>query len=145
MTDPLVIPYNAERLLIFFLLDQPEVTAIGGQRIYGELPAKDKVWPAARVTQLDGAADHPHVLVHETAHLQGEFWGGTKAQALRFAETARAAIVARIVGRHLEGVIQDAACTKPRWLPDADFEPAKPRYVFDIDLRGRPPTADLIS
>lgn len=144
MSDTLVIPPDAEKLLIDFLLAQAEVEAIVADRIYSALPASERTWPAMRVVLIDRVPDYDVPLHHETAMLQVDVWGGPKATARRAADTARAAIAARISTHpHAEAVVQNATFRGPRWAPDATTNPsgpARPRYVFDVDLRLRPHT-----
>lgn len=142
MTDALVIPPDAERLLVQFLLDQPEVQAIVGDRIYTALPAKDRTYPLVRVTLIGRQPQYAFALWHEVARLQVDTFGGSKSTARRAADTMRAAIAARISEDvHDEGFVQLATFGDMLWLPDATLTPgdvAKPRYVFDVSLRLRP-------
>ena len=142
MTDVLVIPPDAERLLVQFLLAQDEVADIFDDRIYTVLPAKDRQYPLARLTLIGRVPDYPVPLHHETARLQVDTFGGSKSTARRGADTVRAAIAARISGwPHDEAVVQLATFGDMLWLPDATLTPgevAKPRYTFDCSLRLRP-------
>ena len=48
-------PYVA-RLIVFYLLEQSEVTEVVGQAIYTDLP-HDETFPVVRITQLGGGTD----------------------------------------------------------------------------------------
>lgn len=142
MTDVLIIPPDAERLLVQFLLVQDEVQDLVADRIYTELPAKDRTYPLVRLTLLDRVPDYPVPLHHETASLQVDVFGGSKATARRSADTIRAAIAARISTHdHDEARVQLATFGSMGWRPDGTLAPgekARPRYTFDVSLRLRP-------
>lgn len=142
MTDVLIIPPDAERLLVRFLLEQDELAALVADRIYTALPKGDRVYPLMRALLVGRTPDYPVPLHHETARLQVDTFGGSKATARRAADTARAAIAARISGwPHDEAQVQLATFGDMLWLPDATLTPgevAKPRYTFDVSLRLRP-------
>lgn len=139
----MILPPDAEKLYVDFLLDQAEVTAICQQSIFTELPAKGKSWPAIRVSRIGGAPDYAVPLWHETARLQVDCFGGPKATAHRLAQTCRAVTAERVAGTHDEAVVQLATFGDLVWLPDDTLtpaQPARPRYAFDVSLRIRPRT-----
>lgn len=136
MTD-LWIPPNMEALVSAFLRDQPEMTDLVGERIYTAIP-KDATYPLVRVVQLlDTPAGAPLYAV--AFEMQVEAFGGSKADAWRIASTARALIDARLLGDYPGfGVVNGSTPGALLDLPDEDFTPAKPRWLFSSTIYGRP-------
>ncbi len=136
MTD-LWIPPNMEALVSAFLRDQPEMTDLVADRIYTAIP-KDATYPLVRVVQLlDTPAGAP--LYSVAFEMQVESFGGSKAQAWRIASTARALIDARLLGDYPGfGVVNGSTPGALLDLPDEDFTPAKPRWLFSSTIYGRP-------
>ena len=136
MTD-LWIPPNMEALVSAFLRAQPEMTDLVAARIYTAIP-KDATYPLVRVVQLlDTPAGAP--LYSVAFEMQVEAFGGTKAQAWQIASTARALIDARLLGDYPGfGVVNGSTPGALLDLPDEDFTPAKPRWLFSSTIYGRP-------
>lgn len=131
------IPPNMEGLVSRFLRDQDILAPWIGDRVYTALP-KGVKFPAVRVTQLiDQPTSVPLWSVAVT--IQVEAWGGQKYQAWRIAATCRALIDAGIVGVHDGfGVVNGSTPGPLLDLPDEDFSPAKPRWLFTSTIYGRP-------
>lgn len=136
MSD-LWIPPNMEALVSAFLRDQPELTDLVDDRIYTAIP-KDATYPLVRVVQLlDTPAGAP--LYSVAFDMQIEAFGGSKAEAWRIASTARALIDARLLGEYSGfGVVNGSTPGALLDLPDEDFTPAKPRWLFSSTIYGRP-------
>ena len=136
MTD-LWIPPNMEALVSAFLRDPPVLTDPAAAEIYTAIP-KDATYPLVRVVQLlDTPAGAP--LYSVAFEMQVEAFGGTKAQAWQIASTARALIDARLLGDYPGfGVVNGSTPGALLDLPDEDFTPAKPRWLFSSTIYGRP-------
>jgi len=136
VTD-LFIPPNMEALVSAFLRNQDELAADVADRVYTAIP-KDATYPLVRVTQLlDTPAGAP--LYSVAYELQVEAFGGSKDVAWRIASTARALIDVRLTGDHPGfGVVNGTTPGALLDLPDEDFTPAKPRWLFSSTIYGRP-------
>lgn len=143
MTAPLYLPPNMEALVSEFLRDQPELgehittPATGEVRVYTALP-KERIFPLVRVTQLlDTPAGSPlWAIAYE---IQVDAWGGSKADAFRIANLCRALIDSRLVGEYPgRGVVNGSTPGALLDLPDEDFSPAKPRFLFTSTVHARP-------
>jgi hypothetical protein len=148
-TMPLMRLPNAEMLLSQFYRADPDVLAIQGDDTYTELPSRFTGWPATKITRVGGAPPFTDPLVIDRPLMQVEVYGGPKSLAADVAETQRAALVA--VGRlpfvalgvgELSTVVRFGTL---RYVPDPTWDPARPRYIYDLVLQTRalpgPPTA----
>lgn len=138
----LILPPNMEALISAFLRDQPEIVDLipdddAGARVYTALP-KSVVYPCARVTQLaDTPAGSPLWSIAHSIQIEG--FGGSKDDARRIADTARALIDLRLEGIHEGyGVVNGTTPGSLMDLPDEDHTPAKPRYLFTSTIYARP-------
>lgn len=138
MTDELVLQPNVEALVVQFLRDQEEVTALVGNRIYTEIPASPD-WPLVRVRVYYERPVNGSRPLWLTAHdVQVEAYGGPKSVAWRVAETCRAALTARFEGAYsygaessaVSGTVTHVAVSGLRDLPDEFYSPARPRWMF---------------
>lgn len=140
MTDELRLPPNMEALVSAFLREQPEIIADVEDRVYTAIPKPTpdvSVYPCVRVTQLlDRPAGSP--LWGVAFMVQVEAFGGSKGDAWRIASNCRAAIDARLVGEYAEGVVNGSTPGGLLDLPDEEFQPAKPRWLFTSTIYGRP-------
>lgn len=137
MTDPLYYPPNVEALLSTFLRDQQELIDLVDDRIYTVIP-KLATYPLVRVQQIiDVPAGSPLWAIAST--LQVDAWGGSKADAFRISNTARALIDSRLSGEYDGyGVVNGTTAGSAMDLPDEDFDPAKPRWIFSCTIYVRP-------
>lgn len=139
MSDELRPPPNMEALVSAFLRDQPEIVDDIADRVYTSIPkpSTPSVYPCVRVTQLlDQPTGSPLWAVAFT--IQVEAFGGSKAEAWRIASNCRAAIDVRLVGEYALGVVNGSTPGALLDLPDEDFDPAKPRWLFTSTIYGRP-------
>lgn len=133
---------NAELLLSRFLLADPDVVASPlGSDTYTEIPAGFTSWPAARLTRVGGTPLFDVPLVIDEPRIQVDVWGGPKSITCDIAETIRAALAAP--GR-LPFTVPGAgtlSCVVTfgtlRYLPDTTWDPARPRYLFDVVVQTR--------
>lgn len=143
MNAPLYLPPNMEALVSDFLRNQPELAALittqssGEVRVYTALP-KDRTFPLVRVTQLlDTPAGAPlWAIAYE---IQIDAWGGSKADAFRIANLCRALIDSRLAGEYAgRGIVNGSSPGALLDLPDEDFLPAKPRWLFTSTIHAHP-------
>lgn len=143
MTTPLIIPPNIPAVVTGFLRAQPEVAAIAGSRVYTEIP-QSPAWPLVRVTQFNEQPASRTRLIgwQRSTWLQVDAFGGTKAAALQLAQTAAAALLARLSGRLEYGTAAAVVTgTEVRGLadqPDEGYSPARPRWRFDLIVHAHP-------
>lgn len=139
MSDaPIFLPPNMEALVSAFLRDQPELVDLIGDRVYTAIPKK-AVYPCLRVTELDDQPTNGSPLWSLAFVVQIDAWGGSKAEAWTIAQTARALIDARLEGLHPGyGVVNGTTPGGMMDLPDEDFDPAKPRWLFTSTIYARP-------
>lgn len=130
---------NAEALTSKWLRTDREVLASSlSDRTYTELPANHSVWPACRVTRIGGAPDGVDALFDEPL-IQFDVWGGPKADAERVAHLIVARLASGLPFRTGDGCIKAVLRQGTmRYLPDATFDPARPRYIFDAVLLTAP-------
>lgn len=136
MSDALILPPNMEALVSAYLRDQPEVLAELDDgdvvHVYTAIP-KDAPNKVVRVTQIAdtpiGGGDPLHLVAFD---IQVEAWG-SKSEAWRVANLCRALLSdrTRIVGIHEGfGVVNGSSAGPMLDLPDEDFRPAVPRWLF---------------
>jgi hypothetical protein len=132
---------DAEVLVTTFLRQDPDVTALVGDEVYSTLPAKQATWPVVRVTRVGGSADPLGII--DFPLVQVDVWGGPKTTAQDIAQAMRTAFATRLPLRLGDlGTLAlgpgDGALGSLRDLPDETFDPARPRYIFDVRLLTRP-------
>jgi Protein of unknown function (DUF3168) len=135
VSDLVLLP-DIERLLSGWLRDQPEIADLVDDRVYTVLPST-KAFPLVRLVRIAGADDLSIPLVLDEPIVQFDVWGGPKALTYEVAATVRSALATRLIGAHDEGVVQNVTLGGLTYLPDDDFEPARPRYTFDVTVRTR--------
>lgn len=130
MSDVLQLPPNMEGLVWAFLVEQPEVTDLVGERIYSRI-STGATYPLVRITQIDDEPLTTEPLYVVRYFVQVEGFGGSKSQAWRIAETCRTALDARLAGVHEGyGVVNGVDVGGLQDAPDETFTPAKPRWLF---------------
>lgn len=134
-----VLP-DIEKIVIDWALHTPEVNTVN-DRIYSTIPA-NPTWPLIRLFRIGGLPTS-RLLWLDEALLQVDVFGGSKSTARLIAETFRAHASAELVGAHGEGVITAVAVGGLVWLPDTAYDPAKPRYTFDLSVTYHPTTSPV--
>lgn len=129
---------DAERLVSAHLRADPTVTALVGDRVYTDLPAR-AVFPLVRLTLIGGAPVYSEPLFFDEAYLQIDCYGGPKVQARLIADTVRHLLAGSAFrGVHPLGVVTSVRFGDLRYLPDDAFEPPKPRYIAEASIFTRP-------
>lgn len=141
MSDALLITPHIARLVVFFLLDQAEVSAIVDDRVWTDVPT-NAIFPLVRVTQLGGGTGQ-HRMLSQTV-IQVDAWGpgvGDRHAANRLAE-ACASSLARL--RDLVdygGETAVVTAVNAGQVGDSDddtFTPARPRSRFTATIWATP-------
>ena len=130
---------DVEALVSQYLRSQSEVTAYVAQRVYTALP-ETKTFPLVRLTRIGGAPKMSRPMHVDSAHLQIDVFGGSKATALDTMDAIREEL-AKVVDEdpvQALGGVCGVRFGPLAYLPDASFEPAKPRYTLDVTVTVRP-------
>jgi len=130
---------DAERIASTYLRSVPEVAALVGSRVYTEMPKRSRAWPLVRLVRVGGGqVTTPAHL--DAATLQVDVWGGSKFEARQAAATVAAAFEALNQAAYAmhDGVVTGAAVGAFRYDLDNDFEPGRPRYLFDVTFYTHP-------
>lgn len=130
-----VLP-DIEKIVIQWALNTAELDALFANRIYGAVPA-NPTFPLARITRIGGLPTS-RLLWLDNALLQVDVWGGPKSTTRLCAETLRAHAAAELAGQHDDGMLTAVAVGGMTWLPDTSYDPAKPRYTFDLSVTFHP-------
>lgn len=138
MTDPLVILPNMEAVLSQFYRDQPEVSDLVGDRVYTAIPKGAGGAPLVRVTLIGDEKVTSRPLWIFRAQIQTEAYGGTKAQAHELARTLEGCLHARAIGVQDTAVIVGVDGGPMIDLPDEEYEPARPRFLFTSTITAHP-------
>jgi hypothetical protein len=120
---------DAELLVASYLRSQSDVYALVSGRIFTTLPAQP-VYPVGIIHRAGGL---PVLRMRlDTARIQADAWGRTKAEAHNLAATMRAALHS-MTGVHSAGVvtgIDDAVGLTYLQDPDTQI----PRYTFAVNV-----------
>jgi hypothetical protein len=138
VTDPLVILPNMEAVLSQFYRDQPEVEALVGDRVYTAIPKGAGGAPLVRVTLIGDEKVTSRPLWIARFVIQTEAYGGTKAQAHELARTLEGVLHARAIGVQDLAVIVGVDGGAMIDLPDEEYEPARPRFLFTSTITAHP-------
>jgi hypothetical protein len=130
---------DVEALVSQYLRAQSEVTAYIGQRFYTSLPA-DPEFPCGRVVRIGGAPKVSRPLVVDSAHLQIDVFGGSKATAFDTVDAIRQELAKLVDEDPVQplGVVCGVRFGPLAYLPDESYVPAKPRYAQDVTVTVRP-------
>jgi len=121
-------PYVA-RLIVFYLLEQSEVTEVVGQAIYTDLP-HDETFPAVRITQLGDGTDGLGFLGQTV--IQVDTWGpgiSDRLAAHDLCETVGQALRRmhdRVEAGGAAAVVTDVRVGTARDDIDKTYTPARP-------------------
>lgn len=133
----MTLPVNAEAVVSTYLRTASAITALVSTRVYTAIP-NNPTWPLLRVVRIGGVPARSRALHFERVTLQVDAFGGSKAQALTLADTARQQLALADQFSHSGGVITSVVFGSMAYVPDSDFEPEKPRYTFDVDVYVHP-------
>lgn len=130
---------DAEALVSQYLRSQSEVTSLVGQRIYTALPA-DPSFPCVRLTRIGGVPKMSRPVHVDSAHLQIDVFGGSKATALDTVDAIREELAKVVDEDPVQplGVVCGVRFGPLAYLPDDAFEKPKPRYALDVTITVRP-------
>jgi hypothetical protein len=138
VTDPLVILPNMEAVVSQFYRDQPEVVDLIGDRVWTAIPKGAGPEPLARVLLLGDAKVTSRPLWVARFVIQTEAYGGTKAQAHELGRTLEGVLHARAIGVQDTAVIVGVDGGSFLDLPDEEYEPARPRFLFTSTITAHP-------
>ena len=129
---------DVERLMSSFLRGETDITDLVGDRVYTELPAT-KTWPLVRLTLIDESAVFDRPLYLTSSVIQIDAYGGAKVTAREIADTIRSLLAHSFNGTHdFLGVVTGVSFTSMAYDPDESFQPARPRYRFDVTVWAHP-------
>lgn len=130
---------DVEALVSQYLRSQSEVTAYVGQRVYTALP-ETKTFPLVRLTRVGGVPPMSRPLHMDAARIQIDVFGGSKATTLDTMDAIREELAKIVDEAPVQplGVVCGVRFGPLAYLPDGDFEPAKPRYTLDVTVTVRP-------
>lgn len=128
MTIPATLP-DVELVVVNYLRLVAAVDALIDGRVFTVIPYAP-TFPMLRVVRVGGAPLRDDPLRFDVAELELAAYGGSKADARRLIDTARAALGLIETVTHPAAVVIGAAFGEARYLPDPDFTPAKPRYIL---------------
>jgi Protein of unknown function (DUF3168) len=128
------------RILVSFLRAQPEVVALVGDNVRGELPPKQS-FPAIRVTRIgsEPVVSLPHEL--DLVNVQLDVWGGNDRQAERLAAVVSALLTSdRLAPGYADDEGEIHHVRAGTFFGDVDdaMTPPRRRYVATFDLYVRP-------
>lgn len=141
MPTPLILQPNMEKIVSGWLRTVPELEDLVDDRVYTATPAKPD-FPLIRVLQIIDIKVTRQPLWIVAYQIQVEAFGGGKAMALLVATTAAAALDQRLAG--VIEVDSEAAVVTGvdvgglMDLPDEDYEPARPRFLFTSTITAHP-------
>lgn len=139
MVELVTLP-DVERMVALELLeraglqDWPELTA---GRIYTATPRDVGGDPFVLVRRVGGDPVISRPLVLDEATLQLDAYGGSKRQAHALARRLQhelSELVGELDDGVLVGYVTGTTLGPLRYLPDPAFDPARPRYLLDVDV-----------
>src|SRR5690606_17881810 len=127
------VTVDVERLASAWLREQDDLTELA--RVVTVIP-KTPTFPLVRLTLIDERQVYqPRHLT--TTSLQIDCYGGPKALARLIADTVCDLLADEFPGAHPAGVITSVTCSM-RYLPDATYKRAKPRYIVSAEIYSHP-------
>ncbi len=139
MTAPIYLAPDMTKLVVVYLRDQPEVTALlPAAQIRGRV-GDAPTFPLVRVTRITDTSVRETPPLLDQVQMQLDVWGGNNRQAERIAATCRAALVWRLPGyENDEGVVTHVVARGTSDQPDDAFSPPRQRYIVLVDIWARP-------
>ncbi len=136
MTTPL--PADVELVVVTYLRrNGSRLEALVDDRVYTTVP-KAATFPLLRVVRFAGGPVRSVPLHLEAAVLQLDAYGGSKADARRLLDTARAELADAHLATHTGAVVTGVDFGAVRYLPDGDYDPPRPRYSGDVTVYVHP-------
>jgi len=130
---------DVEALVSQYLRAQSEVTAYVAQRVYTSLPA-DPTFPCVRIVRVGGAPKMSRPLYVDSAHLQIDVFGGSKATTFDTIDAIRQELAKMVDEDPVQplGVVCGVKFGPLAYIADESYSPAKPRYAQDVTVTVRP-------
>lgn len=129
---------NVTALVVAFLRADVDVSALAGARGYAiELPENPPL-PCYRVTRFGGIPVMQVPFEIDTADLQIDAWALKHGDAEKLLNTIRAALSARLPGKHPLGMVTAVDHGVMSSSPDPTYDPARPRFIGDTTITYRP-------
>jgi hypothetical protein len=134
MTSTTPLPADVELVVVTYLRRTgSRVEELVDDRVYTTIP-KDATYPLLRVVRVAGGPVRSVPLHLEAAVLQLDAYGGSKADARRLIDTARAELADVHLEAHADAVVSGVTFGAVRYFPEPDFTPPKPRYSGDVTV-----------
>lgn len=124
---------DVELVTVTFLKAQAAISSLVGTRVYTVVP-NSPTWPLLRVVRIGGGPLSSYPLHLDQALLQIDAYGGSKYEARTLVETVKAELAEIQLASHSGAVVTGANFGTTRYLPDSTFDPARPRYVADVEI-----------
>lgn len=135
MVELVLLP-DVERMVATVLRAADELAGLD-DRIYTVTPREVGGLPFVLVRRVGGEPAVGYPLVLDAAAVQADCYGGTKQQAGVWARTVQH-VLSELAGTFDDGMftghVTGVRLGALRYLPDEAFEPARPRYVLDVDV-----------
>lgn len=136
---------DIERLVSIYERSDDGVTDIVEQRVYTEIPARP-TFPLLRMTLIGGSPIFSRPLHLDAPIIQFDAYGGPKVQARALADAVRASLGDDFLGTHdfgaeegdLTAVVTGVDFGELAYVPDTEYDPAKPRYTFEVTIYTHP-------
>lgn len=132
---------DVEQITSAYLRSNADVTALVGQNVYTVLPAEpvaNNLFPLVLLTQFNDSLLAPPMPYFVSSRIQFSCYGGPKKLAWQVATTIRVLLLTDFIGAHSGGVVTVTDASGLQDLPDASFDPPKPRWIFDATITARP-------
>jgi hypothetical protein len=132
---------DVEQITSSYLRSNTDVTSLVGQNIYTVLPTEAverNLFPLVVLTQFNDTLTAPQLPYWVTARVQFSCYGGPKKLAWQVATTIRVLLLTSFIGPQTGGVVTVSDASGLQDLPDASFDPPKPRWIFDATITARP-------
>ena len=112
--------------------------ANGEVRVYTVIPKPAPTEPFLRLYRIGGAPRLGGTVTLDAPVIQLDAYGGSKATARGLLADAVAALADIAYASHTGASVSTPSFGQARHLPDPDFDPARERYVTDLELVVRP-------
>ena len=110
----------------------------GQARVYTIIPKDAPAGPFLRLYRVGGAPRLGGTVTLDAPVIQLDAYGGSKATPRALLADAVAALADIAYASHTGASVSTPSFGQARHLPDPDFDPARERYVTDLELVVRP-------